>query len=327
MKFLPALTLLIFVFPQYLFSQSIDSLQTDEQVLAFVKKHSTPSFCGTPNSREEISFIVDGHLPETGECNPLKQALGIKHFEKADFDNNGITDLLFSGYRKCERSDYATRTVFVVLAYGNDSFRVKNLVMMKFRFDCFAAKVVRFNQQDAISFAGVTNSQGRQKPGSTQIIRDTLLYKFDDFVEKNESTEIPVIEDLQLGTSNCFGTCPVFNILIDNKRQVNFFPRSYSMSEKSGKMSMEESGEYKAQLDTATYNTIMAIVVQSGFERLDDKYTASWTDDQTALLIITYNNGKTKTIRDYGLNGSYTLALLYKRLSALRETLDWEKVK
>jgi len=60
------------------------------------------------------------------------------------------------------------------------------------------------------------------------------------------------------------------------------------------------------------------------FETLQDNYAVNWTDDQTAKLKVTYDNGKVKSIRDYGLLGTYGLDRVYQLLFELRENQKWE---
>ena len=61
------------------------------------------------------------------------------------------------------------------------------------------------------------------------------------------------------------------------------------------------------------------------FDNLDKEYTVMHTDDQTGDLKITYNNGKVKTISDYGMIGTYGLKILYKKLAELRFNQKWRK--
>jgi hypothetical protein len=49
-----------------------------------------------------------------------------------------------------------------------------------------------------------------------------------------------------------------------------------------------------------------------------------WTDDQTCTLKITYDNGKTKTITDYGKIGTYGLNRVYSILFSLRQNQKWK---
>jgi hypothetical protein len=67
-----------------------------------------------------------------------------------------------------------------------------------------------------------------------------------------------------------------------------------------------------------------ATLEQGDFETLQDNYAVNWTDDQTAKLKITYDNGKVKSIRDYGLLGTYGLDRVYQLLFELRENQKWE---
>ena len=50
----------------------------------------------------------------------------------------------------------------------------------------------------------------------------------------------------------------------------------------------------------------------------------SGTDRPSCNLTITYNQGKKKTIHDYGKKGTFGLQKLYKMISRLRTNQNWE---
>ena len=77
-------------------------------------------------------------------------------------------------------------------------------------------------------------------------------------------------------------------------------------------------GEYKAEIDNKSYSDIINLLNYIDFQNLNDEYAVNWTDDQTSYITITYDQGKIKTIRDYGLIGTHGLDKLYDLLFKLR---------
>ncbi len=58
--------------------------------------------------------------------------------------------------------------------------------------------------------------------------------------------------------------------------------------------------------------------------QLKDNYAVNWTDDQTVNLTITFADGSSKTIKDYGMRGTFGLSRLYELLFDLRTSQTWE---
>ncbi len=87
----------------------------------------------------------------------------------------------------------------------------------------------------------------------------------------------------------------------------------------------EASGNFNSKIMEDKYNDIVNLLNYVDFETLKDNYAVGWTDDQSSTLKITYDNGKVKSIEDYGLIGTYGLDRIYQLLFELRENQKWTK--
>jgi len=115
------------------------------------------------------------------------------------------------------------------------------------------------------------------------------------------------IESVRFNTTRCFGTCPEFGLLIQSDRKVLYTARKFN----------DPDGNFEGTITPETYAQLIALLDEIDFPNLKNKYEAGWTDDQTAVLTIQYDGNKTKTILDYGLQGTEGLCKIYKLL------FDW----
>ena len=120
-------------------------------------------------------------------------------------------------------------------------------------------------------------------------------------------------EELTVSTSECFGTCPIFELRINSGRTVR-----YNAIEYNG-----VSGKFYGVLPKASYKLLTELLGYLRLERLDTNYAVPWTDDQTIKVEIRYN-GKIKSITDYGEWGTFGLRELYGLLFSYSDLIEWQ---
>ena len=143
---------------------------------------------------------------------------------------------------------------------------------------------------------------------------DTLIFKFGDFIEEKNVAANYRIEKIDYSTTGCYGTCPIFEMSIDSNRTASYVATRFN----------KKQGKFKATLDSFNYGQLINLLNYIDFEKLNSNYSVGWTDDQRCYLKITYDNGKTKTINDYGLIGTFGLSRVYQLLFNLRENQSWQ---
>lgn len=329
-----SLTLLIFVLfiacnqkPEFvkakLIKSQVDNISTSLQVENYIRKIDTnlnnfkvkrfqDMFIGERNLQDSISRI-------TADSLKINQS-----FYKADFDNNGYTDLLFFG-QQCSTWRENTNCNFgcaVVLNYGEN--KLSKIVSIQPDQDTYIVpKPIFIDKQPLIEIYKPSKFSWPDKEKYASKNKITLIYKFDEFIEYSKKDIEHNIEKIEFTTSGCYGTCPVFELtLMDNHIGI-FKPHRFNFSD-DYENAKEEKGILKSKIDENTFNQIFDILNYIDFENLKDDYSVSWTDDQGSTLKITYDNGKVKTISDYGMVGSYGLKRLYKLLYDLRFNQAWK---
>lgn len=92
-----------------------------------------------------------------------------------------------------------------------------------------------------------------------------------------------------LGSSGCYGTCPVFNFQIDQSKNILF----------NGEHYVSKEGTFKARSDDQFYKILIDKLQYVDFKKLKSEYEASWTDDLTIGFIVETKNKLYQT-RVYG---------------------------
>jgi hypothetical protein len=280
----------------------IDSIQNEKQIEDLLIKIDSNYRKFKVNSKLKFSDKI---------CQKISDSLKIKPWTKSDFDNNGLTDILIVG-------EYYNPAILCILDKGNTKYEIKRITRRSFQDCSFPLVVENKNNSEIKYFYNVDSDYGNweEKPKLTM---KTLLYKFGDFIEKNENVNNHNIEQIEYSTTGCFGTCPVFTLKINSKKSANLDAKSFNQID--GK---DINGQFKSKIDDEKYNQIIDLLNYLNFEKLKNDYSVNWTDDQTCTLKITYDNGQIKTIKDYGLIGTYGLNRVYKLITELRENLEWK---
>lgn len=148
---------------------------------------------------------------------------------------------------------------------------------------------------------------------------DTLIYRYDGLVNYVNSPAKHTIGKISLSSGACFGACPVFRIEIDSIGNITYLGVQFNNLD----------GTYVGRLSQKTFQELIQLINYSDFTNLEDHYAVNWTDDATTTLQISYDNGKKKTIQDYGECGTLTLKTIYKTLFDFRKNQKltcWDKL-
>jgi len=290
----------------------IDNLKTESQVENFIKSLDKKNYENFTISN--IQNIETRFGENDNYCKKIADSLNIiKSFYKADFDNNGLTDILVIG-------NYYSFNIFVIMDFGKNNFKIFRLTRKIFQ-DCVVPEIIKKNNETLINYYYKDRPHLRDKE---KIVKKTLIYKFGDFIEYNENPKKYNIEKIEYQTSMCFGTCPKFNITIDNNKNATFNAQAFNRKRRKGR---KIKGKFKTKIKEKDYNNIIDLLNYIDFPNLKDNYAVNWTDDQSCTLTITYNNGKVKKIDDYGLIGTFGLNKLYNIMFGLRFNQKWKKEK
>jgi len=275
---------------------SIDSLQTPVQVLAFIRS------IHTYNNR---NITISRHKPLSKDFLSEKkiQDFGALPYEKADFDGNGYTDLLFNGYQYLDGHSFPLS--FIVLSYGKNKFW---MVGRYHNASFFLAKTILVGGQPGLRTLNHTGS-------------DTLVWFQDGFIE-NVRPQKHAIGEIRYEFLNggLSGDSPLkMTIYGDTVKLIKEEP------DISPEDRIDSGGFFIARLDTASHRRLYTLLEHLDFPHLKEHYVLGGFDLSEASLEITYDNGKKKTISDYGMEGTWGLRALYALLWHFRATLVWYK--
>lgn len=258
-------------------------------------------------------FEVTYNAEKTGVM--IADSLNIqKSYYKADFDNNGYQDLLVIGDFYSNNLMYP----FVFLNYGKDSIKTINAKVNRHAFVVPKISIINREPFLEIYSADYVNYDIEK----VKKRKEKLTFKYDNFIEYNPNPEIHDIERIEFSTTGCYGTCPVFDIDINSDKTAVFKPHYFNFSQDNN--AKEEKGILKTKLKEKDFSEIIELLNYIDFPQLKNDYSVSWTDDQSCTLKITFDNGKVKTIKDYGLVGTYGLNRFYNMLFDLRKNQKWK---
>jgi hypothetical protein len=309
---LPLILLLIAFCGSMSYARNIDSLKTDAEVLSFVRNLN--------DYYKYLYFIPPKPVLGEKTYQYYLKKFGSNPFEKADFDNNGQTDLLFNGYLGDDVGNKTCQRIsFVVLAFGKDSFQVKELTLGVF-IEFLIARSILIDGKNYIKVFQIERDFDDRKQISILHNRiDTLVCKYDEFVEKSNPEEVTIekIEFCAFGGLTFTG----MNCTITDSLSVLEIASVIS----TPKSLMDSGGVFQTRLDSSTSSKIFGLLKCIGFQHLKRAYKVSWTDALEGLIRITYDNGKVKDINDYGIIGTYGLAALQRNLMELTTSQHWKK--
>lgn len=313
----------------------IDSLGTREKVEQFIKEKDT----ALKNFRlvRIQDFNRDNRFPIDSISKRTADSLGVdKSFYKADFDNNGYTDLLYIGedhYCSKPMEEHCNFSCGVLMSFENDSIAIRRLTHLN--WDSFVPFVNLEGEHSKLTQFVQGDYHWRERRRRSNDFSRQLVYKFDRFIEYNPKPKKYDIEEIYLSSSSCYGTCPVFKIKINQKKESFFRAKMYNFNkERNDFISLEdyekivdkEEGVYSVIIQKKDYQGIIDLLNYIDFPSLKNNYHVNWTDDQGVTLIVTYNNGKKKMINDYGMIGTCGLELLYKKIFDLRLNQNWKDI-
>ena len=283
----------------------IDSIQTKIQIEKLIASIGSGFDGFTVND----SLIYDKDYLGFN-CKKCSDTLNVKPWAKADFDKNGLTDLMVVGI-------YFYHFIMCVLDKGAGHYELRYLTRGHSE-KCTFPIVDITDSLNTIKYYYQNEQAGEKLGDQGNLIMKQLVYRFDDFVELNQNVTKHAIEKIEFQTLGCFGKCPIFKIAINNDKTSIWEADSYNTIN-----DIELKGIFNTKIGNDKYQEIIDILNYINFDNLSDSYEVSWSDAQSCEMKITYDNGKTKKIKDYGMLGTFGLERVYQLLYALRENQQW----
>lgn len=272
----------------------IDNLKTNKEVNKFLTEN----------------VLKDSHTTVLDESKTNTSKYGKNKFYKLDLNNDGLTDLIVDG-------EY----FFAVIDKGNKKYEIHPIDRGAFSLDKYTLTNITYLDRTPLfvirkyKTVFVNPDLEEHRIGGKETEK-TLILKFGNFIEYNSKPDNFKIEEIKFSTSGCFGSCPVFEIVIDRNKNAIYKAIEYND---------DDDGKFSGTIDSDSYDKLIQTINYINTSNLKNEYSVQWTDDQTASLEIKFDNGKTKKISDYGLIGTFGLENLYSQLLILRKTQKWTK--
>ncbi|MBS1512154.1 MAG: hypothetical protein JST86_15000 [Bacteroidetes bacterium] len=241
----------------------------------------------------------------------LADSLGVtKSYYKSDFDHNGYTDLLVTG-------ECFGLQVFVVMSFGKDSFNLCWLTGNG-HIDCAFPKMLN---DTVIRYFFIPDPHYQNPDWHKSLQYKDLVYQYGGFIEQDRLDKKYAISKIEFKAGLCYGLCPEFSLTIDSGRQSVLKAIQFNFREFN---STELKGTFKTTITDSAYSTVTGLLQYINFPGLNDYYPGYNEHSSTRTTIITYDNGKIKTIEDDGSAENYGLRRLYNLFFDLRFNQDWK---
>ncbi|MES2377803.1 MAG: DUF6438 domain-containing protein [Bacteroidota bacterium] len=297
----------LFFATQTTFANTIDSLKTDKDVRSFL----------TP-------LIVQFYYRNADEN------WRVKSWQKLDLNGDNNTDLVATEI--AGRQNF----MFIAIAKNDNTFQVSQIIYGPVGEDQ-SIEIVYFDNSPHVVFHGFKESKDwRNKPPRT----DTLVYKFNSFVEVNNRPAHYNIDSITYSTvwgwKGRDNTPPPNtdsdqNLVIDRAGNATYSNNRSSTtytftsgSKRPPRNPKTDLGIFKGKIKSSDLNEIYDLINYIDIQKLKDKYAISWTDDTTCYIRVKFIDGTVKYIADYGGQGTFGLKSLFHKLFALRDSQDWK---
>jgi hypothetical protein len=157
----------------------------------------------------------------------------------------------------------------------------------------------------------------------TKATTDTIFFESEDgkfYLKKLhlDSEKKDEFDKIIYSSTGCYGTCPIFNISIDNQGNVTFYGEGYT----------NPIGIYQSKAGSTQTQFIFEKFRNANPKNLEDKYFEYVTDMATYTTTFVKNGKIVKTIFDYGYSDDVPNELMwaYVPLRNLNQSLHFNKI-
>jgi hypothetical protein len=282
---------------------TIDKLSTTDEVVAFVKANYN-QIQGT--EAEKFKIKTTAVLSRELECQGIFKKWDIHNWEKADLNNDGLTDLLLI-------AEWYGPQPIVILDRGDETYDFIKLINTPFE-PCELFKPINIEGKNHLKSYGRKSSRSGLTAGIPNYQIDTLSFFKNTLVRYNPKPKNEAISSIKVTTTQCFGLCPVFSLELTADEMAQF----------NGMQNTPVIGKHSFKLQQDTFKDLEDLLNYMDVEHLKSNYAVGWTDDQTATLTVTFADGREKTIVDYGMQGTPGLKAVFRKMIGLVQSMNAE---
>jgi hypothetical protein len=306
--------LLLLVFYCKSFGQTkIDEIKKDREAIRFVFDY------GKKNNMEWKKVSLDDLYGSFSRRSMDKDdkafldSLTKNKWIKLDFNNDGVTDLIFFG--RLYKRQYNQLGVLSFISDG-DSIVCKHLGNLLSNY--YPSGISSF-KQDGLNFLTISSYVGDNTADSIRGLfkTDTLIYKFGGFVEFDWKNEKQIqFDSVVYNTSGLWmGLIEVPELKIYKNGYVSLYRNK--LTNKNGSMNWKNE-LYECIISKEAIVDMNAILNYINFEGLNSNYFIRGVLDLDTQTTQIFYQGKSKKIEDYGGHGTYGLSLLYNKINEIK---------
>ena len=287
--------ILLSIIPLFSLANEIDNLKTTADVESFIHKLSFWGKDSGMYDEENMAKLIinpDNYGDEVANQQIAKK-LGIKEWQKTDLNNDGRTDLIaFLGFKE------DGECLWVAVLDHGDKYYLHTIAYSNYSPNYFVSVKTVKNTPEILLY----EYSGEPGEKRTYVKTTTLVCKFNELVElqgNNDSHIITKIDYALMGRWRGHR----YNLSISANgtwrcKQVRY---------------PKDTISYSGKIDVVQKDELLSLLNYINFSKLDTNYSTHSTDQEYCELLITYDNGKTKKIGDYGLEGTYGLKAVYNK--------------
>ncbi len=297
-------------FPVSSFCQmSIDAIKNDEDAVKFVESYNRKYNMHWEKVGVDILDVVSMRSFRE-EDKKYIDSLTKNKWIKSDFNNDGKTDLIFSG--KINNS-FATLSFISQKGDSISCDQPGSILSIEYpsgirTYQLNNLNLLLINSLNRNEFEFNIRKSYRQ---------DTLIYKFGGFAEYNTKADEKLDFDsiVYINISNWVGVIQVPKIVISSTGTIKLYRDKYASNIDSAGWT---NNMYKSIADCETIESLRAILGYINFPNLRSEYALNYITDLSTAETEVYYKGTVKRISDYGMHGTYGLSLLYKIFQGIK---------
>lgn len=300
-------------------SQSpVSKLNTDEAVDAFITSYSKQhNLRWTKVESDRLApFLKGGHPDDIAFGRAITRKKWVKH----DFNRDGKTDLVFSGRFACSLA--CNVVAFITSA---DTLQHIFLTRQSFSYP-HSISLVKKNGEEYLVFGEILHDRSGKR-WRERYVKDTLTFQFGGFMEYRPVQNTMVkFDSLLFRQRSPWATVMVPDISVYADGRFKYRQRRFVKGYLNKGHLIYET--FSATLTPLQLDTLQSLVQQVGFNSMPDHYEfPDMTDLLTANTYVYFNNGITKSVSDYGMQGTFGLQLLYRHINGLKRQAKWTLIK
>jgi hypothetical protein len=320
--------LFFLILPLQLFSQTeIDQIRSDSDVVNFIRTQG-PMYVDSIHRPylKPVTFDIFGRYliyreKMDADDGHFTDSITSRRWIVEDFTGDKLKDLVYYGRIGNETG------VFLFVPDKNAAGHVMQLTDMFARHFPHSIELYKKGNVNLLILGSLAQPEWRvrnQLSVRERYFRDTLVYKFGYFADYNEAPKRSLSFDSIEYRFITNWSVNEWNMRI-YKDGTAVYVRERDSVDRPKKELYSFLEKLTMKIDPQEWQALLDYIE---FENLDEKYELLNVSDQTTgFTTVYFTDGTKKTVRDYGLRGTFGLQTLYQKFYSMGQKPGWELIK